>query len=294
MGLELGEIAGTNAGSPDLDLPIEDLDLSERPRNCLKRAQINTIGELITKTEDDLLAITNFGQKSLDEVKQKLDERALSLRGSSTSEDVTMPGTPRHTRRFGGDAAHQRLMMANLVASLIAAEAIVTTEAKAKALRPVAEKMITKAKKGGLHRHRQLVVVHRRQGDGAQALRPRSRLGTPSVRVATRASSSSAPATATTRPWRASSWCSSSGTEPVTRVRMLVAYDGSGFAGFAPNPGVTTVGATLADTLERVLRQPADGDVRRSHRRRRARVGSGRHVRHRRPIRSTSRRCSGR
>ena len=83
MGLELGEIAGTNAGSPDLDHPIEDLDLSERPRNCLKRAQINTIGELITKSEDDLLNITNFGQKSLDEVKQKLDERALSLRGSS-------------------------------------------------------------------------------------------------------------------------------------------------------------------------------------------------------------------
>jgi large subunit ribosomal protein L17 len=69
-----------------------------------------------------------------------------------------MPATPRRTRRFGGDAAHQRLMMANLVASLIAAEAIVTTEAKAKALRPVAEKMITKAKKGGLHRHRQLVA----------------------------------------------------------------------------------------------------------------------------------------
>ena len=68
-----------------------------------------------------------------------------------------MPATPRKTRRFGGDAAHQRLMMANLVASLVAAEALVTTEAKAKALRPVAEKMITKAKKGGLHRHRQVV-----------------------------------------------------------------------------------------------------------------------------------------
>ena len=81
QGLELGEVVGANAGSPDLDLPIEDLDLSERPRNCLKRAQINTIGELLTKTEDDLLTITNFGQKSLDEVKQKLDERGLTLRG---------------------------------------------------------------------------------------------------------------------------------------------------------------------------------------------------------------------
>ncbi len=81
QGLELGEVATVSAGSPDLDLPIEDLDLSERPRNCLKRAQVNTIGELLTKTEDDLLNITNFGQKSLDEVKAKLDERGLSLRG---------------------------------------------------------------------------------------------------------------------------------------------------------------------------------------------------------------------
>jgi DNA-directed RNA polymerase subunit alpha len=80
MGLELGEIVGTSTGSPDLDLPIEDLDLSERPRNCLKRAQVNTVGELLEKSEDDLLAITNFGQKSLDEVIQKLDERGLSLR----------------------------------------------------------------------------------------------------------------------------------------------------------------------------------------------------------------------
>jgi DNA-directed RNA polymerase subunit alpha len=80
QGLELGEVSGATSGSPDLDLPIEDLDLSERPRNCLKRAQINSIGELLLKTEDDLLAITNFGQKSLDEVIAKLDERGLSLR----------------------------------------------------------------------------------------------------------------------------------------------------------------------------------------------------------------------
>ena len=80
QGLELGEVGTTTAGSPDLDLPIEDLDLSERPRNCLKRAQVNSVGELLEKTEEDLLAITNFGQKSLDEVLQKLDERGLALR----------------------------------------------------------------------------------------------------------------------------------------------------------------------------------------------------------------------
>jgi len=78
--LEFGDVGATASGSPDLDLPIEDLDLSERPRNCLKRAQVNTVGELVQKTEDDLLAITNFGQKSLDEVLAKLDERGLALR----------------------------------------------------------------------------------------------------------------------------------------------------------------------------------------------------------------------
>ena len=79
--LELGETSATMASSPELETPIEDLDLSERPRNCLKRAQVNTVGELLRKSEDDLLAITNFGQKSLDEVKEKLNERGLALRG---------------------------------------------------------------------------------------------------------------------------------------------------------------------------------------------------------------------
>ena len=72
-----------------------------------------------------------------------------------------MPARPRKARRFGGSAAHQKAMFGNLVASLVAAEAIVTTEAKAKALRPVAEKMITKARKGGLHNHRQVVAFIR-------------------------------------------------------------------------------------------------------------------------------------
>ena len=73
-----------------------------------------------------------------------------------------MPATPRRARNFGGSSQHQKLMMANLAASLIAAEAIVTTEAKAKALRPIAEKLITKAKKAQeegpktVHRIRQI------------------------------------------------------------------------------------------------------------------------------------------
>ncbi len=72
-----------------------------------------------------------------------------------------MPATPKKGRRFGGDAAHQKAMFGNLVASLIAAEAIVTTEAKAKALRPIAEKIVTKARAGGVHNHRQVVAFIR-------------------------------------------------------------------------------------------------------------------------------------
>jgi len=79
VGLVLGEVQTEYTGSPDLDLPIEALDLSERPRNCLRRAQIKTVGELVRRTSEDLLNITNFGQKSLEEVTAKLDELGLSL-----------------------------------------------------------------------------------------------------------------------------------------------------------------------------------------------------------------------
>jgi DNA-directed RNA polymerase subunit alpha len=82
VGLELGEVASDDAVSQDLDLPIEALDLSERPRNCLRRAQINTVGDLVLKTREDLLDITNFGQKSLEEVVSKLDELGLGISAS--------------------------------------------------------------------------------------------------------------------------------------------------------------------------------------------------------------------
>jgi large subunit ribosomal protein L17 len=68
-----------------------------------------------------------------------------------------MQGTPKRGRRLGGDAAHQKAMLGNLVASLIAAESLVTTESRAKAMRPVAEKCITAARRGGLHQQRQVM-----------------------------------------------------------------------------------------------------------------------------------------
>jgi len=87
--LELDEIIQPEAaGQEHLDLPIEALDLSERPRNCLRRAQVQTVGELIEKSEEDLLNITNFGQKSLEEVVAKLDELGFSLRSIADSEST--------------------------------------------------------------------------------------------------------------------------------------------------------------------------------------------------------------
>lgn len=88
---------------------------------------------------------------------------------------ATLPGRPKKGPRFGGDSEHQKAMMGNLVASLIAAEAIITTEAKAKALRPVVEKCVTKAKKAhadsdrAVHLQRQ-VVAFIRDKDMAQKL----------------------------------------------------------------------------------------------------------------------------
>jgi len=157
MGLELGEVGTIGTGSPDLDLRIEDLDLTERPRNCLKRAQINTIGELVDRTLDDLLNITNSGRSRSTRCCRNSTSGACPC-GSRT--DV-MLGTPKKGRRFGGSSAHQKAMMGNLVASLIAAEYLVTTEAKAKALRPVAEKVITAAARGGVARQRNVVAFIR-------------------------------------------------------------------------------------------------------------------------------------
>ena len=83
VGLELGELTISEGSSPDLSLSVDALDLSERPRNCLGREDITTVGQILEYTEDDLLNLTNFGQKSLDELVAKLDELGLSLPTSS-------------------------------------------------------------------------------------------------------------------------------------------------------------------------------------------------------------------
>jgi len=80
QGLELGDVGAAMGASSELDIRIEDLGLTERARNCLKRAGINSIGELVACSSKDLLQITNFGQTSLKDVTDRLDERGLALR----------------------------------------------------------------------------------------------------------------------------------------------------------------------------------------------------------------------
>jgi DNA-directed RNA polymerase subunit alpha len=94
-GLELGQFSSEKSTpeptfdpasmSPDeqalLDRPIGDLNLSVRARKCMARLTMNTIGDLLRKTGDDLLECKNFGVTSLNEVREKLAELGLKLRG---------------------------------------------------------------------------------------------------------------------------------------------------------------------------------------------------------------------
>src|SRR5919107_1276573 len=86
-GIDIGPSPVDEQLAADLALPVEDLQLTVRSYNCLKREGIHTVGELITRSEQDLLDIRNFGQKSIDEVKAKLHEMGLSLKDSAPGFD---------------------------------------------------------------------------------------------------------------------------------------------------------------------------------------------------------------
>ncbi len=125
--------------------------------------------------------IRNFGQKSVDEVKDKLVELGLSLKDSVPGFDVRTSTaatrttraskarvrikeerpcpSPRRVPRLGGGPAHERLLLANLAAALFTHKSIQTTETKAKRLRPLAERLITFAKRGDLHARRRVMAI---------------------------------------------------------------------------------------------------------------------------------------
>ena len=80
QGLAIGPAPDESALSGEMAITIEELNLSVRSYNCLKREGLNTVGDLVQKSETELMDIRNFGQKSIDEVKQKLEELGLGLR----------------------------------------------------------------------------------------------------------------------------------------------------------------------------------------------------------------------
>ena len=86
-GIEIGPSPAEADHIAAFALPIDDLDLTVRSYNCLKREGVHTVGELVARTESDLLDIRNFGQKSIDEVKIKLHQLGLSLKDSPASFD---------------------------------------------------------------------------------------------------------------------------------------------------------------------------------------------------------------
>ena len=86
-GIEIGPSPVDEQIAESLNLPVEDLDLSVGSYNCLKREGIHTVGELVARSEEDLLDIRNFGSKSIDEVKETLAGLGLALRDSSPGFD---------------------------------------------------------------------------------------------------------------------------------------------------------------------------------------------------------------
>jgi DNA-directed RNA polymerase subunit alpha len=129
---------------------VDELELSVRSANCLQNANIKTIGDLVQKTEAEMLKTKNFGRKSLKEIKEILAEMGLSLGMKLENWPPKAPTAP--------------APMLNLVRSVILSESIRTTTAKAKEARRVVEKIITKARVGTLAARRN---VHRTVRDQA-------------------------------------------------------------------------------------------------------------------------------
>ena len=171
--------------NPNLFRPVDELELSVRSANCLQNANIRFIGELVQRTEAEMLKTKNFGRKSLNEIKETLAEMSLSLgmtieslpsrqdlekmreqRGALRA-PAACRSAPRALRAevfvmrhrksgttLGRTSSHRKAMFRNMVTSLLEHEQIQTTDAKAKELRRWADKMITLGKRGDLHARR--------------------------------------------------------------------------------------------------------------------------------------------
>ena len=106
-GIEIGPSPAEADHIASFALPIDDLELTVRSYNCLKREGVHTVGELVSRTESDLLDIRNFGQKSIDEVKIKLHQLGLSLKDSPATFDPSqVAGYDVATGTWSSDASY--------------------------------------------------------------------------------------------------------------------------------------------------------------------------------------------
>ncbi len=177
-----------------LNRSVEELELSVRSYNCLKNANIQTIGDLVQKTEAEMLRTKNFGRKSLNEIKEILSGLGLTfgMKFDAQGRLVSPAGTPasigsidddgadiddiededeeegeesaidgvtmRHGKsgyKLKRDGGSRNSLLKGLVTSVIDQERIVTTVPKAKAIKPLVDKMITLGKRDTLHARRQ-------------------------------------------------------------------------------------------------------------------------------------------
>ncbi|WP_040157793.1 DNA-directed RNA polymerase subunit alpha [Nigerium massiliense] len=106
-GIEIGPSPVDEQLAADLALPVEELKLTMRSYNCLKREGIHTVSELVSRSEQDLLDIRNFGSKSIEEVKLRLHEMGLSLKDSAPGFDPIAALNNYDDAGFGDDDAEQ-------------------------------------------------------------------------------------------------------------------------------------------------------------------------------------------
>ena len=191
------------------NFPIEELELGVRSYNCLKRVGIETIGDLVTKTENELASIPNFGKKSIEEVKETLGQHGLRLRGDNGGPSLrALAGYAALGAQRTRSSVATRLTAGRCTPTsppqLIEHERIRTTVTKAKAVKPIAEQMITLGRRGDMHARRQAVAFLARR-TSSTSCSPSSARATPSGPAATRGSSASGRARATPPRWSTSS-----------------------------------------------------------------------------------------
>ena len=150
-----------------MKMTIEELDLSVRSFNCLKRANINTVEDLTNKTEEEMIKVRNLGRKSLEEVEHKLAMMGLSLASDDNSNNqlllsrrkTDMPGT----RKLGKTTDQRKAMLRQQGTDLLDMGRMETTVFRAKEIAPLAEKMITLGKKKDMAAYRQALAFITRE-----------------------------------------------------------------------------------------------------------------------------------